>query len=179
MKQFVSTLQAEMVEAFGEGGAAPKPVNAREKHIAKRKPLDELPEEFAVLWEKIKPKTRYQVTVDTEKLIKDVVERLDRLKIEPPRIVASKAEVIVDKDKDLLDYRLFGHGVLATVAARQGAPNIVEMMEDLIGHITPPIKLTRKTLLALVVRTKNRKAALDNPQEFAFQAARIIREEGD
>jgi type III restriction enzyme len=46
----------------------------------------------------------------------------------------------------------------------------------LIGHITPPIKLTRKTLLALVVRTKNRKAALDNPQEFAFQAAKIIRE---
>jgi len=29
--------------------------------------------------------------------------------------------------------------------------------------------------LALVVQTKNRKAALDNPQEFAFQAAKIIR----
>jgi type III restriction enzyme len=175
-EQFVSTLQAEMVEAFGEAGAAPKPVNAREKHIAKRKPLEELPEEFAALWEKIRPKTRYQVTMNTEKLITDVVERLDRLKIDPPRIVASKAEVTIDKDKDLLDYRLFGHGVLATVAARQGAPNIVEMIEDLIGHITPPIKLTRKTLLALVVQTKNRKAALDNPQEFAFQAAKIIRE---
>ena len=121
-EEFVSTLQAEMVEAFGEAGAAPKPVNAREKHIAKRKPLDALPEEFAVLWEKIRPKTRYQVTVDTEKLIKDVVERLDRVKIEAPRIVASKAEVTVDKDKDLLDYRLFGHGVLATVASPAGRP---------------------------------------------------------
>jgi type III restriction enzyme len=176
-EQFVSTLQAEMVEAFGEAGAAPKPVNARQKHLAKRKPLDQLPEEFALLWEKIKPRTRYQVTVNTEKLIGDVVERLDRVKIDAPRIVASKAEVTVHKDKDLLDYRLFGQGVLATVASRQGAPNIVEMIEDLIGHITPPIKLTRKTLLALIVGTKNRKAALDNPQEFAFQAARIIREE--
>ena len=46
-EQFVSTLQAEMIEAFGESGAAPKPVNAREKHVAKRKPLEELPEEFA------------------------------------------------------------------------------------------------------------------------------------
>lgn len=175
-EEFVSTLQAEMIEAFGEAGAAPKPVNAREKHVARRKPLEELPEEFAKLWEKIKPKTRYQVTVDTEKLVTEVVSALDTVKIEPPRIVASRAEVTIDKDKDLLDYQLFGHGVLATVASRQGAPNIVEMIEDLIAHITPPIKLTRKTLCTIVLRTKNRQAALDNPQEFALHAARIIRE---
>jgi type III restriction enzyme len=175
-EEFVTTLQAEMVEEFGEAGAAPKPVNAREKHTAKRKPLDQLPEEFAALWEKIKPKTRYQVTVNTEKLIGDVVERLDRVKIDPPRIVASKAEVTVDKEKDQLDYQLFGHGVLARVTAQQGAPNIVQVIEDLIAHITPPIKLTRKTLAAMVTRTKNSKAALENPQEFAFQAAKIIRE---
>lgn len=176
-EKFVSMLQAEMIEAFGESGAAPKPVNVREKHVAKRKPLDQLPEEFVTLWEKIKLKTRYQVTVDTQSLIADVVERLDRVKIDPPRIVAAKAEVTVDKEKDLLDYQLFGHGVLSTVAARQGAPNIVQLIEDLIAHVTPPIKLTRKTLAAMVARTKNRKAALDNPQEFAFQAAKIIREE--
>jgi type III restriction enzyme len=104
------------------------------------------------------------VTVNADNLIKDVVNELDLVKIEPPRIVASKAEVTIDKDKDLLDYQLFGRGVLATVANRQGAPNIVAMIEDLIAHITPPIKLTRKTLCAIVLRTKNRKAALDNPQ---------------
>jgi type III restriction enzyme len=175
-EQFVSALQAEMVEAFGEAGAAPKPVNAREKHIAKRKPLEELPEEFATLWEKIKLKTRYQVTVNTERLIADVVEALDRVRIDPPRIVASKAEITVDKNKDLLDYQLFGHGVLATLAGRQGAPNLVAMIEDLIAHITPPIKLTRRTLSAIVLRTKNCKAALDNPQEFALLAAKIVRE---
>ena len=31
-EQFVTTLQAEMEEAFGKEGAAPKPVNARQKH---------------------------------------------------------------------------------------------------------------------------------------------------
>src|SRR4051812_41334615 len=79
-EKFVATLQAEMIEEFGESGAAPKPVNAREKHIAKRKALDQLPEEFVALWDKIKLKTRYQVTIDTERLIADVVERLDRVK---------------------------------------------------------------------------------------------------
>src|SRR5713226_5975406 len=90
---FVSTLQAEMEEAFGKEGAAPRPVNARQKRIAKRKPLEALPEEFLNLWEKIKLKTRYQVTVDSEKLIADVVGALDKLKIDPPRIVAEKAAV--------------------------------------------------------------------------------------
>ena len=64
-----------MVEAFGKEGAAPRPVNARQKQVAKRKPLEELPEEFRKLWEKIKLKTRYQVTVDSEKLVTDVLVR--------------------------------------------------------------------------------------------------------
>ena len=43
------------------------------------------------------------------------------------------------------------------------------------AHNTP-IKLTRKTLCAIILRTNNHKAAQDNPQEFALHAAKIIRE---
>ena len=173
---FVSTLQAEMEEAFGKEGAAPRPVNVRQKRIAKRKPLEELPQEFVNLWEKIKLKTRYQVTVDTAKLIGDVVAVLDRLKIDPPRIVASRAEVIADAKEDRLDYRYAGGRTVATLSGRQGTPNIVDMIEDLISHITPPVKLTRRTLTEIIAKTTIRRAALENPQEFALQAARIIRE---
>jgi len=173
---FVSTLQAEMEEAFGKEGAAPRPVNARQKRLAKRKPLDALPEEFLNLWEKIKLKTRYQVTVESEKLITEVLGALDKLNIDPPRIVASKAEITADAKEDRLDYQHFGQRVVATLVGRQPVPNIVEMIEDLVAHITPPIKLTRKTLTTIVTQTKNRQAALDNPQEFALQAARIVRE---
>jgi type III restriction enzyme len=175
-EKFVATLQAEMVEAFGKEGAAPKPINARQKNIAKRKPLDELPEEFVTLWDKIKLKTRYQVTVDTPKLIADVVGALDRLKIDPPRIIASKAQVTADATEDRLDYRHVGQKVVASLIGRQGVPNVVEMIEDLVAHITPPIKLTRKTLTTIIRNTKNRQAAVDNPQEFAFQTAHIVRE---
>lgn len=173
---FVSSLQAEMEAAFGKEGAAPRPVNAREKRIARRKSLDALPEEFLALWEKIRPKTRYQVTIDTEKLIIEVLNAVDRLKIDAPKIVASKAEITADEKEDRLDYQHFGHRVLATLPGRDAVPNVVEMIEDLIAHITPPIRLTRKTLATIVTRTANRQAALDNPQEFALQAARIVRE---
>jgi len=173
---FVSTLQAEMEAAFGKEGAAPRPVNAREKRIATRKPLEALPQEFLALWEKIRPRTRYQVTIDTEKLINEVLSALDRLKIDAPKIVASKAEITADEKEDRLDYQHFGHRVLATLPGRDAVPNVVEMIEDLIAHITPPIRLTRKTLATIVTRTVNRQAALDNPQEFSLQAARIVRD---
>jgi len=165
-----------MEKAFGQEGAAPRPVNARQKQIARRKPLEQLPEEFIRLWEKIKLKTRYQVTVDSDKLIGDVITELDRLTIAPPRIVASRAEVVAGTRDDRLDFRYAGGRTVATLSPRESTPNMVGMMEDLLSHITPPIKLTRRTLTQIVAKTKNRNAALENPQEFALQAARIVRE---
>jgi type III restriction enzyme len=50
------------------------------------------------------------------------------------------------------------------------------MIEDLIAHITPPIKLTRRTLTSIISVTANRQAAVDNPHEFALATARIVRE---
>ena len=106
-----------------------------------------------------------------------MVAALDRLKIEPPRIVAVKAELQASTERDeLVAYQKSGMNTLATLIGRQPLPNLVEMLEDLIAHITPPIKLTRRTLAAIITGSKNFKAALDNPQDFASQAARIIRE---
>ena len=175
-EQFVNGLQKEMEEEFGKEGAAPRPVNAREKRVATRKPLDQLPPEFQELWARIKHKTRYQVTVDAEKLVADVVAALDKIKIEAPRIISQTADVEVDEIEDKLDYRVGGKRILTRLIGRHAVPNLVEVIEDLIAHITPPIKLTRRTLVAVITGIKNRQAALDNPQDFALQAARVIRE---
>jgi hypothetical protein len=45
-----------LVTAGDKEGAAPRPINARQKRIAKSKPFDEFPEEFTNLWDKIKLK---------------------------------------------------------------------------------------------------------------------------
>src|SRR5262249_43955167 len=130
-EEFVTTLQTEMEEAFGKEGAAPRPVNARKKNVARRKPLEQLPEDFKELWERIKHKTRYQVSVDTGKLIGDVVAALDKLTISPPRIVAEKASVEAAAAEDKLEAKLIGQGVLATLVGKHAVPNLVEMLEDL------------------------------------------------
>ena len=57
----------------------------------------------------------------------------------------------------------------------EGLPNLVEVMASLMENTTPPVRLTRKTLLEIFKRTKNRKAALANPHEFATVAVRFIK----
>lgn len=175
-EQFVASLQTEMEDAFGKEGAPPRPVNARKKQTITRKPLEQLPEIFLNLWEKIKYKTRYQVSIDSEKLIVSVVDAIDKIRINPPQIVASKAAVESHRTEDKLEARLIGQGIRATLTGRHELPNIVMMLEEMISHLSPPIKLTRRTLATIFQRMNNRQAALDNPQEFVFQAARIVRE---
>jgi type III restriction enzyme len=175
-EHFVEGLQKELEQAFGPDGVPPKPTNVRHKRISKRKPFELLPAEFAALWDRIKHKTRYQVTVDTDRLVKDVVGALDKMKIEPPRFVSQTADVKVGSIEDKFDYLVGGKRILKRLIGRQPLPNVVEMVEDLVAHISPPVKLTRRTLTTIFGRMKNRQAALDNPQEFAVQAARIVRE---
>jgi type III restriction enzyme len=50
------------------------------------------------------------------------------------------------------------------------------MMAHLMEHASPPVRLTRETLLQVFQRTNNRDAATHNPTEFAAVAVRILRE---
>jgi type III restriction enzyme len=173
---YVASLQAEMEEEFGKEGAAPRPVNARQKKAARRRTEIELTPEFKALWDKIKQKTRYRVTIDREKLLTDVVKVLDRLKIDPPRVVVTRA--VVEATKDLYEARrLTMSKPVANLAGRFPLPNLVEIMADLMEHTTPPVRLSRATLLEIIRRTINKQAGLDNPQDFAVKAVQVIKEQ--
>ena len=174
-EQFVTTLQHEMEEAFGKEGAAPRPVNARQRTQAKRKPLEELPPEFHELWNRIKPKTRYHVTINTPKLIGDVLKELNGLTITAPKIMGNRASIEAAANKDKFTPQLRASGTLSTLSVRGDRPNVVAMIENLLSHVNPPIKLSRRTLIDIVQQTQNQLAAIDNPHEFAAQSARLLR----
>ena len=174
-ERYVANLQAEMEEAFGKEGAAPRPVNARQKRAARRRHEIELKPEFRSLWDKIKQKTRYRVTIDRDKLLADVVTVLDRTQIDPPRVVVTRAAV--EAHKDVYEARrLTMTKPVANLAGRFPLPNLVEMMADLMEHTTPPVRLSRATLLEIIRRTTNKQAALDNPQDFAVKTVQVIKE---
>ena len=173
---YVESLQAEMHEAYGEHGLAPKPVDKRKRRYAKLRKAYIATPEFEELWDQIKHKTRYAVNVDTDQLIDGVITELDATKIRPPRTTVTKAMMQVDDDEVFSAMQMSGAKTVIDLAGRYPLPNMVDAMMHLLENTTPPMRLTKKTLLEIFMRTQNQQAALDNPHEFASVAVRIIKE---
>lgn len=173
---YVEGYQSEMQEAYGDKGLAPVPVDKRKRGVAKLRKAYTLKPEFKELWERIKHKTRYAVNVDTDQLIREVVEELDNADIHPPRITVTKAQVQVDDDHVFSAMQMSGAKTVMDLAGRYPLPNLVDAMMHLLENTTPPMRLTKKTLLDIFDRTQKQQAALDNPHEFASVAVRIIKE---
>jgi type III restriction enzyme len=64
------------------------------------------------------------------------------------------------------------------LAGRYPLPNLVEIMANLMEHTTPPVRLTRRTLLEIIRQAPEacKRAMMDNPNGFATVAVAIIKE---
>ena len=164
------------VEAeYGEGILPPPPRKAGERK-AKLNKSRALSAEFKELWERIKHKTRYAVKLDTEALLADVVPEIDRAEIAPPRITITKAQVRAGDDGIFEAMQTSAAKTAKDLSGRWALPNLVDLMADLLEHTSPPVRLTRNTLLEVFRRAANKKAATDNPHEWATTAVRILKE---
>ena len=170
---YVRQLQTEVAEEFGGAASTPKPQNARERGVVRPNKEMMLTPEFRELWERIKHKTRYKVAVDTESLVAEVVAALDEASIELPQISIGRGRVVADEE-DNFSVQHTGEGSFAYRVS--GSANVVGYMEHRLAHTTPAMRLTRRTLLQILKRTRNQQAALDNPSEFAKVAVGFIRE---
>ena len=170
---YVRQLQAEVAQEFGSAASAPRPRNARERGVARPNKEMMLTPEFRELWERIKHKTRYKVAVDTEALISEVVAALDAATIELPQISIGRGRVVADEE-DNFSVQHTGEGSFAYRVS--GRANVIGYMEHRLAHTTPAMRLTRRTLLQILKRTRNQQAGIDNPSEFAKVAVGFIRE---
>lgn len=173
---YVQRLQSEIVEEYGFEGLPPKPANARERGIATLRKEVTLKPEFQELWERIKYHTRYAVKIDTAKLIDDVVHELDHVEIAAPQIAITKVRVEVDEQDHLEAYTIAApRGAALDVTGRM-LPNVIDIMDNLLEYTSPPVCLTRSTLLEIFRRSASKEAAIKNPHGFATEAVRIIKE---
>ena len=174
-ERFVAELQSEIEAEYGKEGTPPKPADVRKKTTLKLRKAHTLKPEFKQLWERIKHKTRYAVTIDPTRLIEDVLPDLDIAEIRKPRVAISKAEVIANDDDTFEALTQSGARTAIDLAGRYPLPNLIEIMENLMENTSPPMRVSRKTLLEIYRRSKNRAAALDNPHEFATVAVGFIK----
>lgn len=173
--QYVERLQAETIEEYGKQALPPPPADARKRGVAKLRKEYTLKPEFKALWERIKHKTRYAVTVDSKTLIDDVVATLDEAEIRAPRVEITKIQVQPDDELIYSALQLSGAKTAIDLSGRIPLPNLVDVMVHMLENTSPPVRITRKTLLEIFTRTAKQQAARDNPHEFAAVAARIVK----
>jgi len=175
-ESYVARYQSEIEEEFGKEGLPPRPTNARQRGVARLRKEYTLKPEFQELWQRIKQKTRYAVKIDKEKLIADVITELNKAEIRLPSLTWHKGRIEADSTADRFKTTHLADGRAAFVVRPYPLPNLVEIMANLMERTTPPMRLTRRTLLEIFKRTSNQQAALANPHEFATVAVGIIKD---
>ena len=174
-EHYVGQYQSEIETEFGRAGLPPRPANARQRGMAHLRKEYLLKPEFKQLWERIKHKTRYAVHIDTPGLIASVLEELNRADIRPPHVEIRKAKVETEGEA-FVAVQVAERGTPYTPEA-QPFPNLTDVLLTLLERTSPPVRLTRRTLLEIFKQASPQIqiAALKNPFEFATVAARIIK----
>jgi len=176
-EKYVGKLQQEIKEEYGEDGLPPKPADARKRGVAKLRKEFTLRPEFKELWDKIRQKTRYTVKIDSKKLIDEVVEELNKIDVKRPRIAITKAHIEAGEDEDIFRaLQMSGARSVQDLSGRFPLPNLLEVMSSVMEHSTPPIRISRRTLLEIFKHTDSRAKATSNPHGFATVAAQMIKE---
>src|SRR5207249_8757313 len=103
----------------------------------------------------------------TQELIEETVQEVDRIPIKSPRIVVAKAALRIDDEDAFEALEVSNAKTFLDLAGRFPLPNLVDTMIHLLENTSPPVRLSRRTLVEIFLRTKNKQAALDNPFEFA------------
>lgn len=125
-----------------------------------------LGEDFKALWDKIKYKTTYAVDFSSEELIEKCCDMLQQnLNINAAKLVYSKAKVQVTEG-----------GVDAAETQRISVltTDVKERLPDIVTYLQNSTNLTRKTVVAILTRSKTLPLFKKNPQAYMQEAAHTI-----
>jgi len=173
-QSYVAGLQTEYAEDYGPEGTPPQPSDAHARQVVSRVEARYRSAEFRRLWEHISPQTRYTVRIDSERLIHEVTAALDQSEIRPPRIAIRTAQVQMQDGG--LHTLVTGQPAAQVSGPDTPLPNLVALMENLLQRATPPLRLSRRTLLDIYRRCDRQQEGMNNPFEFANTAVRLITE---
>ncbi|KUO54665.1 MAG: hypothetical protein APF78_03840 [Sphingomonadales bacterium BRH_c3] len=175
-ERFVGGLQGEIEKEYGKDGVPPKPGNARKRVSLALRKGHLLKPEFKELWDKISHRTRYAVSIDSAKLIDDVAADMADVEVRRPRVVVQVAKVRTEADEDVFEaIRTADASVAIDLEGRFPLPNVIAVVENLMESTTPPMRIGRRTILAILKKLPAPERVLANPQEFAATLVTVIK----
>jgi type III restriction enzyme len=172
---YAERYQSEIEEEFGAGTAPPRPVEARKRKRVRLRKQYLLKPEFKELWERIKHKTRYAVQVDTDRLVREVASDLERATFTAPRITATRSVIEVDQGGRFTGVATTGAREVGVAVLKDRALDLVDLTLHLMAETTPRMRLTRQTVLRTIQHSRQPRAAVENPLEFASRLSAAIK----
>lgn len=163
-QEYVGQLQAEFTEAGYTEQL--ETTNAKEGKVKVRatKYIDE--EDFKELWRRISQRTKFNIEVETEKLIENAIAKINDLNVSNLVVTVEKVNVYFD-DKDKIQTVYAGSAVGTRLERTVSLQNIVDRLIRETG-------LTRKTIFVILSRVRNLELLFENGEEYIRSVAVII-----
>lgn len=125
-------------------------------------------EEFKMLWEKIKYKTVYSVEFDSNELIRKCVDEIKRMnQIKKSQLTASKVRVHIEREE--VSGKLINEKPEEFSGKHKQIP-----LPDVITELQNRTRLTRKTIVQILLQSNRLEDFKNNPQRFIDAATKII-----
>lgn len=159
---YVLSLQTEFVED-GIYKAPPSPSNARAKRVVKLRAGFDKDPNFTAIWSRIAKKTRYSVKIDSDKLVKECIEKINKLSIPKRQIMVTQFGIEMRDVK--VDYRILKSSAY-DAAGRETAMDYINFIKD-------ETKLTKGTVIK-ILRGMNLSLLFNNPERFVFESIQVI-----
>lgn len=156
--EFAKSLQAEYKATDGSNG--PTLNNKRAEKTVKIRPEAKELSEFALLWERLKQKTIYDIRLDSTKFQEAVIEKLNGIETKEKKIVMQYGTLTSDLDGFVEDEKSFKLSVEETL------PNIVTLIEHESG-------LSRETIIK-IFEDVDLKPFIKNSDEYIKKALEIF-----
>lgn len=141
-------------------------VNVREQKAIQFNKQTLLSQEFLALWDKVRHRTRYSVSFDTNELIRRAVNRIAALDaITPARIITTRVGV------DISEAGVESDRIL------EEKSRVVENtadLPDLLAYLQRETELTRHTLVEILKKSGRLQEFRVNPQQYMTMMAREI-----
>ncbi|MDR0894917.1 MAG: DEAD/DEAH box helicase family protein [Prevotellaceae bacterium] len=154
-------------------GVAGNVMNVKNRNDARRVQCRKeilLDDDFRALWDRVKYKTNYSVSFDSEMLIARCVRRINE------ELVAGRGRFVTRKVRVMID----AGGIRSDGNERESARTIdeaVTSLPDVVTYLLNETGLTRRTVVGILQRCGRLDVFKVNPQAFIEAAVLIIRNE--
>jgi len=125
--------------------------------------------DFKVLWDQIKPRTRYRIGFSTDELVLTAAKALKEM----PAI----KKPVVHVDEAALPVGGGGVGTRMIASSSMDGGATVTAIPDLIAYLQESTGLTRHSLAMIIKRSETMQQFINHPQRYLDQVAAIINKE--